>query len=169
MGSVLKGLGYRTAYFGKVDVDQTLLDVKPTVNWSRGDTVPRQFVRPSHPRFRCRWIAPHLNEGTLLTERQNEVRGNGDTGAEASQALAEEARYQVSNRALHRCACPVTDFRAGLCGVRPSRYPPHSSAAAAVWGLADTSAISSDRRCSALSEIRCRIDQMLARNSIAPV
>jgi hypothetical protein len=91
--------------------------------------MPPRFVRPSRPRFRCRWIAPHLNEGALLTERQNEVRGNGDTGAEASQALAEEARYQVSNRALHRCACPVTDFRAGLCGVQPSRYAPHSSAA----------------------------------------
>jgi hypothetical protein len=135
MGSVLKGLGYRTAYFGKVEMDQTLLDVKPTVNWSRSDTVPPRFVRPSRPRFRCRWIAPHLNEGALLTERQNEVRGNGDTGAEASQALAEETRYQVSNRALHRCACPATDFRARLCGVRPSRYAPHSSAAGAAGVL----------------------------------
>ena len=62
MGSVLKGLGYRTAYFGKVEMDQTLLEVKPTVNWPRGDTVPPRFVRPSRPRFRCRWIAPHLNE-----------------------------------------------------------------------------------------------------------
>jgi arylsulfatase len=34
MGSVLKGLGYRTAYFGKFEMDQTLLDVKPTVNYS---------------------------------------------------------------------------------------------------------------------------------------
>jgi hypothetical protein len=33
MGSVLKGLGYRTAYFGKFEMDQTLLDVKPTVNY----------------------------------------------------------------------------------------------------------------------------------------
>jgi arylsulfatase A-like enzyme len=34
VGSVLKGLGYRTAYFGKFEMDQTLLDVKPTINYS---------------------------------------------------------------------------------------------------------------------------------------
>ena len=34
MGSVLKGLGYRTAYFGKFEMDQTLLDVKQTINYS---------------------------------------------------------------------------------------------------------------------------------------
>jgi arylsulfatase A-like enzyme len=34
MGSVLKGLGYKTAYFGKFEMDKDLLDVKPTVNYS---------------------------------------------------------------------------------------------------------------------------------------
>lgn len=34
IGSVLKGLGYRTAYFGKFEMSQSLLDVKPTVNYS---------------------------------------------------------------------------------------------------------------------------------------
>jgi arylsulfatase A-like enzyme len=34
MGSVLKGLGYRTAFFGKFEMDKDLLDVKPTVNYS---------------------------------------------------------------------------------------------------------------------------------------
>jgi arylsulfatase A-like enzyme len=34
MGSVLKGLGYKTAFFGKFEMDKDLLDVKPTVNYS---------------------------------------------------------------------------------------------------------------------------------------
>ena len=34
MGSVLKGLGYKTAYFGKFEMDQKLLETKPTVNYS---------------------------------------------------------------------------------------------------------------------------------------
>jgi arylsulfatase A-like enzyme len=34
MGSVLKELGYNTAYFGKFEMDKDLLDVKPTVNYS---------------------------------------------------------------------------------------------------------------------------------------
>jgi arylsulfatase len=34
MGSVLKGLGYRTAYFGKFEMDKPLLADRPTVNYS---------------------------------------------------------------------------------------------------------------------------------------
>src|SRR5499426_1230121 len=34
MGSVLKGLGYKTAYFGKFEMDQKLLESKPTVGYS---------------------------------------------------------------------------------------------------------------------------------------
>ena len=34
MGSVLKGLGYKTAYFGKFEMDKAILQVKPTVNYS---------------------------------------------------------------------------------------------------------------------------------------
>jgi arylsulfatase A-like enzyme len=34
MGSALKGLGYKTAYFGKFEMDKDILDVKPTVNYS---------------------------------------------------------------------------------------------------------------------------------------
>jgi len=34
MGSVLKGLGYKTAYFGKFEMDKKLLKTKPTVNYS---------------------------------------------------------------------------------------------------------------------------------------
>ena len=34
MGSVLKGLGYKTAYFGKFEMDKRLLEDKPTVNYS---------------------------------------------------------------------------------------------------------------------------------------
>jgi arylsulfatase len=34
MGSVLKGLGYRTAYFGKFEMDKALLEPRPTVNYS---------------------------------------------------------------------------------------------------------------------------------------
>jgi arylsulfatase A-like enzyme len=34
MGSVLKGLGYKTAFFGKFEMDKDLLDVKPTINYS---------------------------------------------------------------------------------------------------------------------------------------
>jgi arylsulfatase len=34
MGSVLKGLGYKTAYFGKFEMDKNLLETKPTVNYS---------------------------------------------------------------------------------------------------------------------------------------
>ncbi len=33
MGSVLKSMGYRTAYFGKFEMDQAILDPKPTVNY----------------------------------------------------------------------------------------------------------------------------------------
>ena len=33
MGSVLKGLGYKTAYFGKFEMDKAILDPKPTVNY----------------------------------------------------------------------------------------------------------------------------------------
>jgi arylsulfatase len=34
MGSVLKELGYRTAYFGKFEMDKEILNPKPTVNYS---------------------------------------------------------------------------------------------------------------------------------------
>jgi arylsulfatase A-like enzyme len=34
MGSVMKGLGYKTAYFGKFEMDKNLLAAKPTVNYS---------------------------------------------------------------------------------------------------------------------------------------
>src|SRR5262247_946578 len=34
MGSALKALGYRTAYFGKFEMDKQLLETKPTVNYS---------------------------------------------------------------------------------------------------------------------------------------
>jgi arylsulfatase len=34
MGSVLKAMGYKTAYFGKFEMDQSILDPKPTVNYS---------------------------------------------------------------------------------------------------------------------------------------
>jgi arylsulfatase A-like enzyme len=34
MGSVLKGLGYKTAYFGKFEMDKTIFETKPTVNYS---------------------------------------------------------------------------------------------------------------------------------------
>jgi arylsulfatase len=34
MGSALKGLGYKTAYFGKFEMEKDLLDVKPTINYS---------------------------------------------------------------------------------------------------------------------------------------
>src|SRR5262249_59899467 len=34
VGSVLKGLGYRTAYFGKFEMDKSLLEPKPTINYS---------------------------------------------------------------------------------------------------------------------------------------
>jgi arylsulfatase A-like enzyme len=34
MGSVLKGLGYKTAYFGKFEMDKDILETKPTVNYS---------------------------------------------------------------------------------------------------------------------------------------
>jgi arylsulfatase len=34
MGSVLKAMGYKTAYFGKFEMDQNILDPKPTVNYS---------------------------------------------------------------------------------------------------------------------------------------
>ena len=34
MGSVFKKLGYRTAYFGKFEMDKTLLKDKNTVNYS---------------------------------------------------------------------------------------------------------------------------------------
>jgi arylsulfatase len=33
MGSVLQAMGYKTAYFGKFEMDQTILDPKPTVNY----------------------------------------------------------------------------------------------------------------------------------------
>jgi arylsulfatase len=35
MGSVLKGLGYKTAYFGKFEMDKNVLKDMPTVNYSR--------------------------------------------------------------------------------------------------------------------------------------
>jgi arylsulfatase len=35
MGSVLKKLGYRTAYFGKFEMDKSILSPEPTVNYSR--------------------------------------------------------------------------------------------------------------------------------------
>lgn len=35
MGSVLKGLGYKTAYFGKFEMDKSILTPKPDVNYSR--------------------------------------------------------------------------------------------------------------------------------------
>jgi arylsulfatase A-like enzyme len=34
MGSVMKGLGYKTAYFGKFEMDKSILDAEPTVNYS---------------------------------------------------------------------------------------------------------------------------------------
>jgi arylsulfatase len=34
VGSVLKGLGYRTAYFGKFEMDKAILDAQPTINYS---------------------------------------------------------------------------------------------------------------------------------------
>ncbi len=34
MGSVLKGLGYKTAYFGKFEMDKSILETKSTVNYS---------------------------------------------------------------------------------------------------------------------------------------
>ena len=34
MGSVMKGLGYKTAYFGKFEMDKDILAAKPTVNYS---------------------------------------------------------------------------------------------------------------------------------------
>ena len=34
MGSVLKSMGYKTAYFGKFEMDQSILDPKPGVNYS---------------------------------------------------------------------------------------------------------------------------------------
>jgi arylsulfatase len=34
VGSVLKGLGYRTAYFGKFEMDKAILNPEPTVNYS---------------------------------------------------------------------------------------------------------------------------------------
>jgi arylsulfatase A-like enzyme len=35
MGSVLKGLGYKTAYFGKFEMDKAILEPKPTINYSK--------------------------------------------------------------------------------------------------------------------------------------
>jgi arylsulfatase len=35
VGSVLKEMGYKTAYFGKFEVDKRILNVEPTVNYSR--------------------------------------------------------------------------------------------------------------------------------------
>src|SRR5262252_1297284 len=35
--SVLKGLGYKTAYFGKFEMDKANLDPKPTVNYSTAE------------------------------------------------------------------------------------------------------------------------------------
>jgi arylsulfatase len=35
MGSVLKGLGYKTAYFGKFEMDKKILEPEPTVNYGR--------------------------------------------------------------------------------------------------------------------------------------
>jgi len=37
VGSVLKGLGYKTAYFGKFEMDKANLDPKPTVNYSTAE------------------------------------------------------------------------------------------------------------------------------------
>src|SRR5215469_18697954 len=34
VGSVLKGLGYKSAYFGKFEMDKGILNPKPTVNYS---------------------------------------------------------------------------------------------------------------------------------------
>ncbi|MBV8280561.1 MAG: sulfatase-like hydrolase/transferase, partial [Candidatus Eremiobacteraeota bacterium] len=34
MGSVLKAMGYKTAYFGKFEMDKAILDPKPSVNYS---------------------------------------------------------------------------------------------------------------------------------------
>src|SRR5262244_1263936 len=34
VGSVLKGLGYKTAYFGKFEMDKKILNAEPTVNYS---------------------------------------------------------------------------------------------------------------------------------------
>jgi arylsulfatase A-like enzyme len=34
MGSVLKSLGYKTAYFGKFEMDKSILETKPTINYS---------------------------------------------------------------------------------------------------------------------------------------
>src|SRR5215471_14002946 len=34
VGSVLKGLGYKTAYFGKFEMDKALLEPQPTINYS---------------------------------------------------------------------------------------------------------------------------------------
>ena len=34
VGSVLKGLGYKTAYFGKFEMDKKILNPRPTVNYS---------------------------------------------------------------------------------------------------------------------------------------
>jgi arylsulfatase A-like enzyme len=34
MGSVLKGLGYKTAYFGKFEMDKKILNPEPTINYS---------------------------------------------------------------------------------------------------------------------------------------
>src|SRR5215469_12129732 len=35
MGSVLKGLGYKTAYFGKFEMDKKIVNPEPTVNYSK--------------------------------------------------------------------------------------------------------------------------------------
>lgn len=35
MGSVLKGLGYKTAYFGKFEMDKDIVNAKPTINYSQ--------------------------------------------------------------------------------------------------------------------------------------
>lgn len=35
MGSILKGLGYKTAYFGKFEMDKSILNPEPNVNYSR--------------------------------------------------------------------------------------------------------------------------------------
>lgn len=35
MGSILKGLGYKTAYFGKFEMDKSILNPDPSVNYSR--------------------------------------------------------------------------------------------------------------------------------------
>jgi arylsulfatase len=35
VGSLLKALGYRTAYFGKFEMDKDILYPKPTVNYSK--------------------------------------------------------------------------------------------------------------------------------------